>query len=55
MPTQQELLSSAKAIDDRLGKSKSMVKEHKTRKRQSPKIADQYKSKLEAKASGRLI
>lgn len=55
MPTQQDLLKSAKAIDDRLSKAKSMVKEHKQTRRRSSKSAEAQKAKAEARADGRLI
>jgi hypothetical protein len=55
MPTQHELLQSAKKIDDRLNKSKSLVKQHKKGKAQIVKAGNAAKTKIEAKQNGRLI
>lgn len=55
MPTQKELLDSAKKIDDRLKNSKTIIKQHKQSKAAALKRADSAKSKMEARKSGQLI
>ena len=55
MPTQKELLDSAKRIDERLNNAKSMIKNHKQSKAATVKKGANAKAKVEAKKDGRLI
>lgn len=52
MPTQKELLDSAKKIDERINNAKSVIKAHKKRPQQD---AASQKAKQEARQIGNLI
>lgn len=55
MPTQHELLQSAKKIDDRLSNAKTLVKQHKKGKASTIKAGNKAQAKVEAKKVGSLI
>ena len=55
MPTQKELLDSAKMIDQRLAKAKTVIKDHKQKKREAIRLGETDKPKIEARQNGRLI
>ena len=55
MPTQKELLDSAKKIDDRLSKAKSLIKDHKRSKSEAVKRGTRAKAKSDAAKSAALI
>ena len=55
MPTQKDLLDSAKKIDERLSNAKKLVKDHKQSKTAAVKRGASAKAKIEAKQNGQLI
>lgn len=55
MPTQKELLDSARKIDDRLNNAKSTIKAHKQSKASVAKRGQAANSKIQARQNGQLI